>query len=134
MWRPMRGFTLIETVMVIVVASIGAVALLALFGQAARSLNMNEDIQTAAQLAQECSEHIFNNRRRGPLTFATIDGTVCAGFTAGWAALGFDAPLVTMTDPYTGAGCPTGASCKLFVVEARKGGATRAQVTLMLAN
>ncbi len=133
MRRP-RGFTLIEMVMVIVVASIGAVALLGLFGQSARSLNLNEDVQTAAQLAQECGEHIFTNRRRGPLTYATIDGTVCAGFTAGWAALGFDPPLVTMTDPYAGAGCPAGANCKLFVVDARKGGATRAQLTLMLAN
>ena len=42
--RPLNaGFSLIELVIVIVVVSIAAVGMLALFGGVARSLNINED-------------------------------------------------------------------------------------------
>ena len=47
-----RGFSLIELVMVIVVLAVGAAALLQQFTQVAVSLNINEETQTAAQLAQ----------------------------------------------------------------------------------
>ena len=97
--RPLhKGFSLIELIVVIVVVSIAAVGLLPLFGGVARSLNINEDTQTAAQLGQECSEHILAARRNPLFGYGAISNTICNALPAPLA--GF-ARTVAVTDLIT---------------------------------
>jgi len=115
-----RGFSLIEMIIVIVVLSIGAVALLSMQGQVVRGQADDNDIQTGAQLLQECGEQILATRRRGTGYDSIVISTDCY-LLAGLG--GFTAPSVDVT-PYTGTGCPAGATCKLAVISVSKGGAT----------
>lgn len=72
--RPLcKGFSLIELIIIIVVVSIAAVGMLALFGGVGLSLAINEDTQTAAQLGQECSEHILAARRNPKIGYSAIN-------------------------------------------------------------
>ena len=54
--RAQQGFTLIELVMVIVVVALASAPILGQFTGVTISLLTNEEIQTAAQLAQERAE------------------------------------------------------------------------------
>lgn len=75
--RSNRGVSLIEMIVVMVLVSAAAVPLLSLYGVVARSLPINEDTQTAAQLGQECSEHIFAARRNPAIGYGAIDNSIC---------------------------------------------------------
>jgi len=108
-----QGFTLIELVMVIVLLGISMVGLVTLFGQLGGSLAINDDTQTAAQLAQECAEHLLAARRASGYSLGGISD--CSALPA---LNGFGPPTVTVSDPYTGTACPGGASCKLFTITA----------------
>lgn len=107
------GFSLIELVLVITLLSISSVGLVALFGQLTNSLAINNHTQTAAQLAQACAEHLLAMRRRSGYAMGGI-----ADCSALPALNGFGPPAVTLVDPYAGAGCPAGANCKLFTIDA----------------
>lgn len=132
--RPLyKGFSLIELIIVIVVVSIAAVSMLALFGGAARSLNINEDTQTAAQLGQECSEHILAARRNPQIGYGGIDDTICnalpdplAGFTR----------TVTVTDLITSPPCTviTAGTCRNVVVSIATPTTSPTVFTLMIVN
>jgi len=124
-----QGFSLLELVITIVVLGIAAVAILSMFGQAAHSLAINEDIQNAAQLGQSCSEHILATKRRYVFGFSLIDTSICdalptpSGFTRS----------VTVTDPYSGSACPGGAACKEVHVIIVQGTATMVDIPLLLS-
>jgi prepilin-type N-terminal cleavage/methylation domain-containing protein len=126
--QPSKGFSLIELVMVIVLLSISTTGLIMLFGQLTNSLSINNDIQSAAQLAQECAEHLLGARRRSGYDLGGV--TDCSALPA---YNGFGPPSVTISDPYTGAACPAGASCKLLTIDATydSGAST---VTLLLTD
>lgn len=123
-----RGATLIEMVMVIVILAGGTVAVMDQFVNSAKSYQTNEAIQTAAQLAQQCAEHILETRRLQGHTAATAATTICdalpliAGYTP---TVSF---AVAPTPP-----CVT-APCTLVTVTVTQGGNTRASVVFMLGN
>lgn len=128
-----RGFSLIELIALIVVVSIATVVLLAQFGGIAKSLSSNEDIQTAAQLAQECSEHVMAVRRNPAQGFAAVTDTVCdvlpaplPGFTRT-----VDVTELTTSPPCT---VTTAGTCKQVIVSIAKGVITPGAVTLMVVN
>ena len=122
------GFSLIELVIVIVVFSIAAIPLLGGFANVARWLDTEQDIPIATQLSQECAEHLMLQRRTNG--YASITSTSCdvlpafAGYTRS----------LTITSPYTGSACPTGASCKLVAISVAKGGNTVDTNTFMLVD
>ncbi len=122
-----NGFTLIELVMVIVLLSVSSVGLMTLFGQLTNSLSINNDIQTAAQLAQECAEHLLAARRQAGYDLGGISD--CSALPA---LNGFGPPTVSISDPYVGAACPGSANCKLLTINATYGDGV-SNVTLMLA-
>lgn len=127
-FRRSGGFSLIELVIVIILLSISSVALISVFGQVSGSISINNDIQTGAQLAQECVEHILAARRQSGYDLGGItDCSALAAFN------GFGPPTVSITDPYSGSGCPGGALCKLVTINAAygDGGST---VTLLLTD
>ncbi len=129
------GFSLIELVIIIVVVSIAAVGMLALFGVVGRSLAINEDTQIAAQVAQECAEHIMAVRRNPLQGYAAITTTICdtpplpappAGFTRTVAVT----PLAT-NPPCTVAAAGT---CQQVQVTVTTPTTAPAVLTLMVVN
>lgn len=114
--------------MVIVVLSISSVGLITLFGQLSGSLEINHDIQSAAQMAQECGEHILAARRDAGFNLGGI--TDCNTLPT---LSGNGPPSVAITDPYGGSGCPGGASCKLVTITASYAN-SNSTITLLLAD
>jgi len=113
-----RGFTLIELVIIIMVLSIASVSLVSLYGQVAGTVAINKDITVAAQLAQECGEYLLAQRRNNGYAMSGIsDCSALPVFN------GYGPPAVTVSDPYSGVGCPTTPAgsppnCKLFNINA----------------
>jgi prepilin-type N-terminal cleavage/methylation domain-containing protein len=128
-----RGFTLIETMMVLVVLAVAAAGIAGLQGNFFKQQSSMSTLQVKNQLLLECAEQILAIRKYySDGYFAIASGTsygtnLCGGLTA---LSGYTVPTVTITDPYSGAGCPTGGTCKLVVIS--ESGA--ASITLMLAN
>ena len=126
-----RGFTLIEVIATMVLLSVGAVGIIGMYSNVGRNLSGNQDMQTAAQLVQECSEHVLAQRRNN----AAIDYAGVTGSTFCSAALpvmtGFTV-TTTITSPYTPVFCPT--TCKLVTITVAKGAVTVATSSLMLVN
>ncbi len=129
--RQQRGFSLIELVVVIVLLSIAAVALLQQFSQASGSLIRNEELQTASQLAQLKAEELLAIRRmqgynHAALTAGTANESL-AGHYAGYTR------SVTITEP-AASGCPTGGTCKGVDVRVSRGATSLARIRLVLVN
>jgi prepilin-type N-terminal cleavage/methylation domain-containing protein len=123
------GFTLIELLLVIVVITVASVPLFTLFTHAATSLLSNEDIQTAAQLAQEKAEDILGQRRNED--FASVaTGT----FSEPGVYNGFNRSTVITQATSAPSACPTGIVCDEVVISVDKGGAVLAEVTLLLVD
>lgn len=140
-WREMwaRGFTLIELVIIMGILSVAAVPILGMFIEAGKSTATNLDLQTAIQLAQECSELILAQKRLDIDIYPTYGYagiTDCSALAAKFPINGFTAPpTVTITDPFTDTGCPDAtASCKLIQVAAIKNGSTLASISFMVAD
>ncbi len=119
-----KGFSLIELVAVIVVLGIAAAVFATGFAQLPRSLGVDEKVQTAAQFAQECGEHIVAFRRdsdpaRGYDNIPAGTGiAICNGLTA--LPAGYTRS-VDVTDASGTPPCPSGAACKQVVVTASSG-------------
>ena len=129
--RNQRGFTLVELIAVIIIVSIATVPLFSLFSQAGFSLLADEKLQTATQLAQERAEYLMAIRRNSgyadPAVSTPLVETL-AGNYAGYTR------TTTVTDPFVGAACPSGAACKQLDVRVDEGGQARAEVTFVLVN
>lgn len=67
-----RGFTLLETVIAMVILSFGILSVAAVYTQAIQASNSNQMSFIAQQKAQEAMETIFTARDSGTLTFANI--------------------------------------------------------------
>jgi prepilin-type N-terminal cleavage/methylation domain-containing protein len=138
-----RGFTLIELVAIIVLLSVGATALLALFDQVGRSIATNQETQTGAQLAQACAEQIMAFRRNTAAGYGYANvlvgnatGACNAGFTA---VAGFTtAPVVNVAahDSTSLPACPSATigACKQVDIQVDKGGVRAASLSLLLVN
>ena len=111
------GFTLAETMIAIVVMSIGIVSLLAVFGTAVASTQNAQENLIARQKALETMESIYTARNTQQITFAQIANISNGGiFTDGATPLLSPGPdgLVNTADdvdfPASGA-CPAGPEC-----------------------
>jgi len=124
-----RGYSLIELIVIIVVVGIAGAFFVTLFVQMPRSLSVDENAQTGAQLAQACSEHILA-MRRGSIGYAPIASGSCAGLPvlAGYTV----SDVVDST--YAGAACPLAGACKLVTVNVNLGAVNVAQTTFLLVN
>ncbi|MGA7801366.1 MAG: type II secretion system protein [Gammaproteobacteria bacterium] len=123
-----RGFSLVELVLVIVILSVAAVAILGQFTQVSSSLNLNETVQTAGQLVQEKAEQILAEARAGQ--FSTIVTTAPQNLTGNYA--GYTRSVTV--NGYAGTACPSGATCKQVLVDVGRGGSKDAEVALLLVN
>ena len=91
-----RGFTLIETLVVMVVLGIAAATIVALQGGIFARQSSNQDLQVGAQIVQECAEQVLALRRRTPSGgYAAVTPAACSALgNVG----GFGVPLVTLRD------------------------------------
>ena len=119
--------------MVLVVLAVAAAGIAGLQGNMFKQQSSVSALQVKNQSLLECAEQILAVRKYSADGYYTIaSGTsygtnACGGLTA---LSGYSVPTVTITDPYTGAGCPTSGTCKLVVIS--QSGA--ASITLMLSN
>lgn len=131
MSRSAPGFTLIEVVATLLLLSVGAVGILGMYSTVGRNLGSNQDLQTAAQLAQECSEYVLAARRNN----AAVDYAGVTGLTFCSAALPVLAGFTVTTSiiaPYAPAFCP--GTCKRVDIAVTKSANTLASFSLMLVN
>lgn len=122
------GFSLIELIMLVVVLSLLGVSLVQMLGQLSRGLSLTNDAQIAAQLAQECREWLLTVRRRSGYAMGSVQDCSALGTFAGQGPA-----AVVQQAVYTGVGCPSPASCKLFTINATYQSASASQ-TLMVVN
>lgn len=128
------GFTLIELVAVVLVLAVAAVPLFSLFSQSGISMLVNENIQTATQLAQERAEHLLAVRRNRGYGDAELTTNLVEDLN-GTNYAQYDRSTI-ITSPFAGNGCPGGAVCKQLVVQVSDdaSGTVRSEVTFVLVN
>ena len=130
-----RGFTLVESVIVLVLLSMAAAAIVSLQANIFTGQSGNKNLQVGVQLMQECAEQVLSIRQKNGYTDSSLtDRTAATSNCSGMTVTGYSAATVTITSgnsSTTGmAACPTstGTDCKL--VSITEGGLT--PVTLML--
>lgn len=123
---PSRGFTLIELVMVIMVVTIAVVGLVAALSRLGEATLVSERVQTAAELAQSCAEHLLASRRNQGFVAMTLSCATVPGFSG----------TVTVTAPFVNAACPdgTGNRCRRLQITATVPAGISATMELMVVN
>lgn len=129
MYPHQRGFTLIELVMVIVILSIASLAIGGQFMQSAQSWVLDEEVQTASQLAQARAEQILADRRLTDYAAVPV-GTVTETLTGNYNGYA----RTTVTTAYAGTACPAADCRQVVITVTNTGGEVRAETTLMVAN
>jgi len=127
-----RGFTLVESIMVLVTLGIAAVAIISLQHNIFYGQSQDKDIQVGTQLVQACAEHILAvARQAGGYTSSTIAAPGTAATTSCGnlpTVSGYGNPTVTIADGNSGSiattyskwdACPnlTGNNCKLVSIK-----------------
>jgi prepilin-type N-terminal cleavage/methylation domain-containing protein len=106
----LRGVTLIELVVVIVILSIGVGGLMQAYGFIMKSGTTLEesDLQKATNLAQSCALAILGRKRTVPAEFADFSGftcvkatNVCTGMTPSLTGTACNAVVVADPEGYT---------------------------------
>lgn len=124
------GFALIELIMVITVIALASAPILGQFTRVASSTLINEEIQTASQLAQERAEQVLALRRSQGYA-AVAPGTVDDALGGRYAKY---SRRVTVTEPSAIGGCATGATCKSVLVVVESGSNSRAEIAYVLSD
>jgi prepilin-type N-terminal cleavage/methylation domain-containing protein len=132
----MKGFSIIELIIVIVVVAIAAVAIGSAFAYISRSQRLNVELQTATQIAQECAAHVVG-RGRKPGSYAAVapiasPSTICDGLPA--IAAGFTRVVNVTNMAAGGALCGAGWACKRVEVIVTRGAANLVTLNFMLVN
>jgi prepilin-type N-terminal cleavage/methylation domain-containing protein len=115
--RGQRGFTLVETMIAIVILSVGILTLVAAFATTVATTHNAQENLIARQKALEAMESIFTARNTQQISFSQIGNIGSGGiFTIGatplWDA-GADGLVNTADDvPFAATGvCPAGPEC-----------------------
>lgn len=126
-----RGFTLIETLVVMVVLGVASTIIISLQGGIFVRQSSSKDLQIGTQIVQECAEQVLALRRRTPTGgYAAVTPAACS--TLGNFA-GFGVPLVTLSDD-VGASLSACASTQCTAsITVGKGGSFVAPLTLRLS-
>lgn len=110
--RRQAGFTLIETMIAIVILTVGILGLAAMLASGLAYMDLSQDDYIAQQKAAEAVESIFTARDIGQTSWSTVcnvGSPVCAGgiFLAGAQLLCDPGPdgIVGTADDFNGTGC-----------------------------
>lgn len=138
--RAARGFSLIELIMIIVATSVMGALFATSYSQLPRAVEVSEGAQTAAQLAQQCSEQVIARRRSTAVgqgyASITIGSNPCSApvlpaALAAYSVTGVVTDLSGISPP-----CPSAVagSCRRVQVTVTRNGVTAAVTNLMLVN
>lgn len=128
-----RGFTLVETIIVMLVLGIAAAGIIAMQGRLFNGLTTVDGMQVSSRLMLECAEQVLAVRRHSEDGYANVEAPPAGGNIPcpGVPVLtGFTIPTVKITENFAGDACPTGYTCKEVVIT--QGGL--APVTVMLVD
>jgi len=132
-----KGFTLIETMIALVILTVGIVGVAAMLANGLAYMSMSQYDYIAQQKAAEAVESIFTARDIGQATWSTIcnvGSTVCSGgiFVVGAQTLCDPGPdgIIDTADDYNGTSCNIAADAILQpvsagTINANSGGAVR---------
>lgn len=123
-----RGYTLVESIIVLVVLSIAAVGIISMQANIFKGRSDNRNIEVGVQLMQECAEQILATRQH--LGYANVNANTCD--TLGNYGV-FDGRSVNVTPDNAGV-CPSGGTCKKVVIYVSKAGVNLTPVTLELVS
>jgi prepilin-type N-terminal cleavage/methylation domain-containing protein len=130
----LRGFTLIESVIVLVVLSVAAAVIIKMQGAIFYGQSQNQNLEVGARLMLACAEHILTTRQRQSGGFAITPA--CDSSTFPPANYGDFAPTVGISSVDSNTpGCP--GTCNLVTISASKSGVTAGMtpvITLMLVS
>lgn len=112
LWSDAAGFTLIETVIVLILLGIAAAVLTALQGGVGSILGQGHSVQTRAMLQQQCAENVLARRRLNGIADAVVFAS-----TASNCSFAGQSVTMTVNSGYSGAGCPAGVSCTRFIFD-----------------
>jgi len=125
-----RGFTLVESIIVLVVLAIAAAAISTMSGGIFKGQDENKDLQIGMQLMQECAEQVLANHRAATATPAPTPD--CSNL-ATYAGITLPSPFPA-TAAFAGTACPTGKTCKLVTISVTAGGSNLTPINLMLVD
>ena len=108
--RSPRGFTLIETVIVILLLSITSAVVISMNGGLFKNAKNIRDLQTETQLLQVCAEHVMETRRLSGFVAAPDYDAACEALPV--VPANSNQFLVTTTLNVTANSCPSGATCQ----------------------
>ena len=130
--RAVRGFTLIETILVMVVMGIAAATIAVMSSKIFDSQTINQDMQIGLKLMQECAEHVLAERR-ATASFSTFtpDCTALPNLSADLTGRGFSKPTAASAD-LNAAPCPTGTCKQVTVTVAIPGASNLNPITILL--
>ncbi len=114
--------------MVIAIVAIAAVPILGQFRQLSLGALVNEEIQVAAQLAQEGAEQVLATRRNLGYS-SVVPGTQTETLTGEFNQF---SRTVAINDATTSSACPASASCRNIVVTVSRASRNRAEVNYLL--
>lgn len=128
------GVTLLEMVLVIVILGLAFTALSGLFATAVRTLPVNDQLQSAGQLAQGCAERILSARRTPDFVFTAPVSTLVTSHCA-FTSTAYTLILSEAAGPLPPPLCPTGLSCRHLTVTVSPlaGSGAGAQLDFLLA-
>lgn len=115
--NPHRGFTLVETLMVMVVIGLATVTIARVQGGLFANQSTMRSLQVGTGLMQECAEQVLGVRRWTLDGYNAVSSTTFATNACGGVAAlpGSTVPSVTLAS-YTGTACPPGATCKTATI------------------
>jgi prepilin-type N-terminal cleavage/methylation domain-containing protein len=126
--RRSRGFTLVESIIVMLVLGLAALGITAMQGRLFTGLDTVDGMQLSTRVMLECAEQVMAQRRHTENGYANVvlangnGGNLCADVP--------NVPTVTVVEPFTGPACPTNYTCKTVAITT--GGL--AAVTVMLVD
>lgn len=124
-----RGFTLMETIIVMIVLGLASVGIIAMQGRLFTGLDTVDGMQVNTRVMLECAERVLAHRRHTEDGYANV-ATPPNGNADVLCADVPTAPSVTLVESFTGPACPATYSCK--TVSITQG--NLAPVTLMLVD
>lgn len=118
-----RGFTLIETLIVMVVLGIAAVTIAGLSGNLFQGQTENRQIVVGSQLMQECAELMLAKARENYADSCLASAGAATDCCSTFTTPGYSAPEVTLLSTGNSSSsemgaCPysTGSDCKLLKI------------------
>jgi prepilin-type N-terminal cleavage/methylation domain-containing protein len=125
-----RGFTLLETVIVILLLAIASAGIINLNGGLFTNASQIRNLQINTQLLQACAERVMAVRRLSGFIDVPDYDTVCEALPL--VASGSNKFTVTTTLNYTGSSCPIGATCQWVDIRVNNAVGEVGPITLQL--